>query len=254
MFASDRFRLYGLQQARITPGNARSWDLDTMPNGRFVAYYRVSTERQSRSGLGLEAQRTAVSEYLNGGRWTLLAEFTEVESGKINARPQLAAAMERCRLTGATLVIAKLDRLSRNAGFLLNLRDAGINFVAADVPDANRLTVGILAVVAENEREAISARTKAALQAAKARGVALGGWRGGPKVDVKQGTAALMARADAFAADVRPIAAALRDQGMSLRQVAAALTEQGIRTARGGAWTAMAVKNLLERSQGVVAA
>ena len=219
-----------------------------MAQGRFVAYYRVSTEKQGRSGLGLEAQQQAVRDYLNGGAWTLLAAYTEVESGKVNARPQLTAAMERCRLTGATLVIAKLDRLSRNAGFLLNLRDAGINFVAADVPDANRLTVGILAVVAEAEREAISARTKAALAVAKQRGTALGGWRGGPKVNAAAGTAAKIAKADAYAADVGPIAARLRADGHSLRQIAATLAEQGIRTPRGGDWSAAAVKALLERS------
>src|SRR5262245_47088496 len=125
-----------------------------MATGKFVAYYRVSTARQGRSGLGLDAQREAVAEYLNGGRHTLLREFREVESGKQNARPELAKALHLCKVTGAMLVIAKLDRLSRNAAFLLTLRDSGVKFVSADMPEANALTVGLLAVIAEHEREA----------------------------------------------------------------------------------------------------
>ena len=149
-----------------------------MATGKFVAYYRVSTERQGRSGLGLDAQKAAVKEYLDGGRWTLVKEFTEVESGKNNDRPQLAKALHLCKVTGARLVIAKLDRLSRNAAFLLTLRDSGTRFVAADLPDATELTVGILAVVAQDEAKRISERTKAALQEAKKRGVKLGNPRG----------------------------------------------------------------------------
>lgn len=149
----------------------------------FVAYYRVSTQSQGRSGLGLEAQKAAVQAFLNGGSWKLLGAFTEIESGADNARPELAKALNACRLKGATLVIAKLDRLSRDAHFLLGLEKAGVDFVAADMPSANRLTVGIMAMVADEERRMIAARTKAALAAAKARGVALGGWKGGPKVD-----------------------------------------------------------------------
>ena len=219
-----------------------------MPDGRFVSYLRCSTDEQRRSGLGVEAQREAVARYLNGGAWTLLAEFNETESGKSHEnRPKLAEAMALCRRTGATLVIARLDRLSRNVAFLAALVESKVPFVACDNPHATKFTIHILAAVAEHEREMIAARTKAALEAAKARGVALGGWRGGPKVDVAQGTAALVARADAFASDVGPIAADLRRQGMSLRQVAATLAGQGIRTARGGEWTATAVKNLLSR-------
>ena len=219
-----------------------------MPTGRFIAYYRVSTERQGRSGLGLEAQQAAVRAWLNGGPWTLLEEFTEVESGANNARPELAKALTSCRLKGATLVIAKLDRLSRDAHFLLGLERAGVDFVAADMPGANRMTVGIMAVVAEEERRMISARTKAALAAAKARGVALGGWKGGPIVDGSLGAAANRERAAAFAAKVRPIVADLRGRGLSLRQMAAELTAQGIQTPRGGAWTATAVRVVLGRA------
>ena len=129
-----------------------------MVTGRFVAYLRVSTQRQGASGLGLETQHKAIVDCLNGGNWTLVEELVEVESGKRADRPELAKAMIACRLYGATLVIAKLDRLSRNAAFLLTLRDAGIEFVAYDMPDANRLTVGIMVMVAEDEAERISAK------------------------------------------------------------------------------------------------
>lgn len=132
------------------------------------------TDRQGKSDLGLEAQRAAVTDFLNGGRWKVLGEFVEVESGKNNDRPQLAAAITACRLYGAKLLIAKLDRPSRDALFLLGLEKAGIEFVCADMPSANRPTIGIMAMVAEEERRMISARTKAALQAAKARGKVLG--------------------------------------------------------------------------------
>ncbi|WP_287833263.1 recombinase family protein, partial [Acidiphilium sp.] len=134
---------------------------------RFVAYLRVSTARQGQSGLGLEAQRSAIAGYLSAAARELLDEFVEVESGKNADRPQLAAAFQACRLTGARLLIAKLDRLSRDAGFLLGLEKAGVEFVAVDMPHANRLTIGIMAVVADEERRMISARTKAALAAAK---------------------------------------------------------------------------------------
>src|SRR5215469_5908263 len=143
-------------------------------SGKHVAYYRVSTARQGRSGLGLEAQRQAVSDYLNGGAWDLVAEFTEIESGKRNDRPELSRALELCRRQKATLVIAKLDRLARNVAFIANLMESRVDFVAVDMPQANRLTVHILAAVAEHEREMIVARTKAALAAAKARGKRLG--------------------------------------------------------------------------------
>ena len=141
---------------------------------RFVAYYRVSTDRQGRSGLGLEAQQKAVRDYLDGGAWEIVAEFIEVESGKKSDRPELARALDACRKHKARLVIAKLDRLSRNLAFIATLMDSGVEFVAVDNPHANKLTIHILAAVAEHEREAISERTKAALAAAKARGTKLG--------------------------------------------------------------------------------
>src|ERR1700758_2500388 len=147
-----------------------------MAEGRFVAYYRVSTARQGRSGLGLEAQQRAVADYLNGGSWKLVGAFTEVESGKRDDRPVLAEALAACRVHRATLVIAKLDRLARDAHFLLGLQKAGVKFRAADMPEANEMVVGIMAVVAQAERKMISERTKAALAAAMARGQKLGGF------------------------------------------------------------------------------
>src|SRR5271154_3347795 len=149
-----------------------------MAKGKFISYLRVSTARQGASGLGLEAQREAVSRYLNGGHWQLVQELVEVESGKRNDRPAIAEALRLCRLHRATLIIAKLDRLARNVHFISSLMEAGVEFVAVDFPQANRLTVHILAAVAEHEASMISARTKAALAAAKARGVKLGGQRG----------------------------------------------------------------------------
>lgn len=219
-----------------------------MATGRFVAYYRVSTAQQGRSGLGLEAQRVAVAVFLNGGDWVLSAEFTEVESGKRDTnRPQLGKALEACRLTGAVLVIAKLDRLSRDAHFLLGLQKAGVEFIAVDLPNANRLTVGIMALVAQEEREAISARTRAALAAAKARGVQLGGWKGGPKVDTAAGREAQRQQAEAFAQSVGGIVLPLWQQGVSLRGIASEMAARGIRTTRGGQWSAAAVRSVLGR-------
>jgi DNA invertase Pin-like site-specific DNA recombinase len=138
-----------------------------MAQSSFVSYLRVSTDRQGRSGLGLEAQRKVVHDFLNGGHWKLIAELVEVESGKREDRPRLTEALSLCRLHNAVLVIAKLDRLSRDAHFLLGLQKAGVRFVAADMPEANEMVVGIMAVVAQAERKMISA-TKAALAAAKA--------------------------------------------------------------------------------------
>jgi DNA invertase Pin-like site-specific DNA recombinase len=219
-------------------------------SGKFVAYYRVSTQKQGRSGLGLAAQRQAVADFLNGGDWKIVGEFTEVESGKRSDRPELAKALATCRLHGAKLVIAKLDRLSRNAAFLFNLRDAGVEFVAADMPNANQLTVGIMAVVAEDEAKRISERTKAALQAAKARGKKLGGFRGAmPTARMNKLSAkALQARTEAQAADLAPIIKQLQEAGKtSLRAIAAGLNEQGIPTARGGEWSSPQVMRVLER-------
>jgi DNA invertase Pin-like site-specific DNA recombinase len=214
--------------------------------GKFVAYFRVSTDRQGKSGLGLEAQREAVLGYLNGGSWELVAEFTEVESGKHSARPQLEAALAACKKHRAKLVIAKLDRLSRNLAFIAALMDAGVEFVAVDNPTANKLTIHILAAVAQHEREMISQRTKDALAAAKARGVKLGNPRLAEAC--AEANAARQEAADAFAANVRPIIHEIQKSGItSLRGVAKALSARGIKTARGGAWTAVQVSDVLRR-------
>jgi DNA invertase Pin-like site-specific DNA recombinase len=228
-----------------------------MATGRFIAYYRVSTAQQGRSGLGLEAQRQAVAEYLNGGAWTLLAEYTEVESGKRADRPELAKALAACRAHRAVLVIAKLDRLSRNAAFLLNLRDAGVEFIAADMPGANRLTVGIMALVAEEEAQMISARTKAALAAAKERRKAaglpgLGGARPGAAERARQmsakGCAAAQAKIKARARDLKPVLLACIAAGVtSQRGIAGELNRRGIPASRGGAWSHVQVGALLRR-------
>jgi DNA invertase Pin-like site-specific DNA recombinase len=224
------------------------------PHLRFVAYYRVSTAQQGRSGLGLDAQREAVRVFMGGSAGALAEEFTEVESGKHAARPELGRALEACRLTGAVLVIAKLDRLSRDAHFLLGLEKAGVEFVAADMPNANRLTVRLMAVIAQEEREMISARTKAALAAAKARGTKLGGNRGGPKVDPARGRAARTRTADAYASQVGPIALeAWQAANGGYGHAAVVLTARGIRTPRGGQWTRAAVRTLIQRHQAQLA-
>jgi DNA invertase Pin-like site-specific DNA recombinase len=222
----------------------------TRHRGTFVSYLRVSTKRQGESGLGLEAQRAAVDAWLNGGNWQLVAEHVEIESGKRDDnRPALAAAIAACRAFNAKLVIAKLDRLSRDAHFLLGLEKAGIEFVATDMPHANRLTVGIMALVAEQEREAISQRTKAALAAAKARGVRLGNPKGTKvknyAVGCARGVETITANAQTFAERLRPVLVELA--GLSANAAAQELERRGYATARGGKWTAGAVINARTR-------
>ena len=216
----------------------------------FVSYLRVSTERQGRSGLGLEAQRRAVADFLAGSAWRHVAELVEVESGSRDNRPRLAEAMALCRLHGATLVIAKLDRLSRDAAFLLNLQKAGVRFVAADMPEANELVVGIMAVVAQAERKMISTRTKAALAAAKARGVQLGKPENLSNREAGQARsrARQAQRAEERAKDLAPVLAGVRADGAaSLRQIAAALNARGIPAARGGLWSAAQIQRVLTK-------
>ena len=220
---------------------------------RLVAYERVSTARQGASGLGLEAQRNTIQRFAASRGVEVLARFTEVESGKRSDRPELAKALHLARVTGATLVIAKLDRLSRNAAFLLALRDSGVRFVAVDMPEANDLTVGIMALVAQAEREAISRRTKEALAVAKARGVKLGNPNGAASLRRagKGGVAlraAVAANAKAFAHDLAPLIADIRKAGhISLRAMAAELTARGIQTRRGGQWCVGNVRGVLGR-------
>lgn len=220
---------------------------------KIVSYLRVSTAKQGHSGLGLEAQRAAIQSYADSKGAQVSKEFVEVESGKLNARPQLAAALHLAKVTGAVLVIAKLDRLSRNAAFLLTLRDSGVKFIAADMPDANELTVGIMALVAQQEREAISKRTKEALQAAKRRGTVLGNPNGAAALrragkGNAAGLEAVRKKADSHAAELRPVIESLASENItSLGAIAAALNERGMLTPRGGQWHKTSVSNLLAR-------
>jgi DNA invertase Pin-like site-specific DNA recombinase len=223
-----------------------------MTTGNFIAYFRVSTDRQGQSGLGLEAQRKAVMDYLNGGNWKLVAEYTEVESGKRNDRPELAAALDACRRQKAKLVIAKFDRLARNVHFISGLMESGVDFVAADMPEANKLTVHIMAAMAEYEREQNSDRTKAALAAAKARGTKLG-WsmpsRRQEQLEAsRKGVKSMIARADRFAENTLPIIREIQAAGIStLQGVAEALNARGVRSARGKKWFPATVKKILTR-------
>ncbi|MGI3184310.1 recombinase family protein [Nioella aestuarii] len=230
-----------------------------MAEGRFISYLRVSTDKQGKSGLGLEAQRKAVTDYLNGGDWELTAELVEVESGKKANRPKLEEAIALCQAYDATLLVAKFDRLSRDAHFLLGLQKAGIRFVAADNPQANDLTVGILALVAQQEREAISQRTKAALAAAKARGQQLGAYHKGDKTlfigrtgtpeDVAKAREARSAKADMKASRLKLIIDRIDpERSLSLSELARRLNEDRIATPSGrGKWQAVTVSRVLSR-------
>jgi len=214
---------------------------------KFVSYLRVSTQQQGRSGLGLEAQRAAVLGYVEG-RGELIEEFQEVETGKgsnaLDQRPQLRAALEACRKQGAVLLIAKLDRLARNVHFVSGLIESGCDFIAADMPSANKVMIQMHAVMAEYERDQISARTKAALAAAKARGVRLG-VRGSE--NLRPNIAARKAAADEFAGRLQRIVAALRARGLTHRAMAAELNGAGVVAPRGGQWTHGQVQRLLNR-------
>jgi DNA invertase Pin-like site-specific DNA recombinase len=235
---------------------------------KWISYIRVSTKKQGKSGLGLEAQRAAVAAYLNkkgtsetksGGRQAatpgptspLIKEYVEVESGKRTDRPKLAEAIQACKVYKAKLIIAKLDRLSRNAHFLLGLQEAGVEFVAVDIPFANRLTAGIMALMAEHEGQMISDRTKAALAAAKERGAKLGGDRGVIPTKKIRALAikVIQERAQAKANDLKPIILELQQDGkVTLRALAAALNDAGIPTPREkGEWSAKQVQRILQR-------
>jgi DNA invertase Pin-like site-specific DNA recombinase len=220
-----------------------------MVAGKFVAYHRVSTAQQGRSGLGLDAQRAAVVSYLNGGQWELVGEFTEVETGKganaLQKRPQLRAALEFCKKHGATLVIAKLDRLARNVHFVSGLMEAGVDFVAADMPQANKVMIQMHAVMSEWERDQISARTKAALAAAKERGVVLG--KAGP-ANLRRNIEGRKAAADEFAAKLRDTLLMFKNAGLSQRAMVARLNELGVHAPRGGAWSLSQLQRVIARA------
>jgi len=216
---------------------------------QYVGYVRVSTERQGRSGLGLEAQQEAINSYLKDGDALLAPVYVEVESGKRADRPELARALKHAKLTGATLLVAKLDRLSRNSRFLLTILESGADVAFCDLPNASgavgRFMVQQMAAVAELEAGLISERTKAALKAAKANGVKLGGFRG-VKVDPAQGLAERQRQAEEYAAFVRPVIAEAQAAGaISLRQIAAYLTNRQVKTRRGGPWDAAKVRAVL---------
>ncbi len=223
---------------------------------RFIAHYRVSTERQGRSGLGLEAQKAAVAAFIQSAGGEIIESFEEVESGKVNDRRKLKEAFDLADVTGATVVFAKLDRLSRNAAFLLTLRDSGVQFVALDCPELDTLSLGMRAVIAQHEREMISSRTKAALQAARKRlereGRRLGNPNGLPVVAAQKGreagARAKKATANAFALKLAPIVASIKAKGQdTLSGIAAALNARQVLTPRGSEWDAKAVSRLLER-------
>ena len=218
----------------------------------FVAYIRVSTDKQGRSGLGLEAQQEAVTGYITRAGGGAFRTYVEVESGKNDDRPQLAAAMAECRALGATLVIAKLDRLSRNVHFLSGLMSAGVEFVCCDMPTANKLTLHIMAAFAEHEREMISRRTREAMAVAKARGVKFGSSRLSPGTAQTAARAcqARQAKAAAKASDVLPyIPAAKRAGCETLAQIGEALEARGVRTPRGNSrWAPAQVARVMAKA------
>lgn len=227
----------------------------------FVSYRRVSTNEQGQSGLGLEAQSAAIQRHIASVGGSLLADYTEVESGRNCERIELSRALAHAKRSKATLIIGKLDRLSRNAAFLMKLLDAGVELLAADNPSVNRLTLQILAVLAENEARTISERTKAALQAAKARGTKLGSaregaWQGMEHVRqaglIKARKVAMEVRQKnkiAAYADIIPEMKAMYQSGKTLKQVAESLNESGHTTRRGKQWSPMQVHRVLKMDE-----
>ena len=225
-----------------------------MADGKQVLYFRVSTQKQGRSGLGLSAQRESVHQFLNGGKWETIGEFVEVESGKRSDRPQLEKALKLARVHNATLVVAKIDRLSRSVAFISKLMESGVKFVAADMPEANQLTIHIMAAMAEHERMMISSRVKEALKQAKLRGVKLGSpmcyltdedRKNGSKIGAEVRTKIAVAKA----LDLVEIVEDINLSGItSLKGIARELTNRGVPTPRGKeTWYPQTVKRLYER-------
>lgn len=217
----------------------------------YVAYYRVSTKKQGDSGLGLEAQKTLVRNFIEcNPKQCLKGEFTDIETGKNDARPGLEKAIQKAKQIGAKLVIAKLDRLSRNAGFIFTLKNSGVDFVCADMPEANTLTIGIFATLAQYERELISERTKKALQAKKATG-----WKPGNPQNLTdqariKGNESMKRKAQNNENNKRAsrLITSLRKQGLSFREIARELNESGYKTSRGMEFKATSVKRLYDRT------
>lgn len=207
----------------------------------FISYLRVSTDRQGASGLGIEAQREAVQRYVASVGGTLLAEHVEVETGRSATRPILLQSIARCRRERAVLLIARLDRLARSVSFVSSLMDSGVEFVAADNPTANKFVLHMMAAFAEFERDQIAARTKAALAAAKARGVTLGS-------NGKALAASHRAEADRFAETLRqPVEAAFARGAATLKDVALHLNDVGFTTREGGRWSAQSAHRIVQR-------
>ena len=219
-----------------------------MATGKFIAYYRVSTQKQGQSGLGLEAQQQAVLSYLNGGQWELIQEFTEVETGKgadaLNKRPQLKAAIELAKKHKATLIIAKLDRLARNVHFVSGLMESKVQFVACDMPEASELTIHIMAAFAEHEAKRISQRTKDALAVAKARGVVLGA---AGVINLKPNIEQRQQAANKFAGKLKGIIEGMKARGLSQRAMVSELNQVGIKTQRGGLWSLVQLQRTISR-------
>jgi DNA invertase Pin-like site-specific DNA recombinase len=214
---------------------------------RFVSYLRVSTDKQGASGLGMEAQQAAVAQYVATCRGEMIAEYVEVESGTHDHRPRLAEALAHAKRTGATLLIAKLDRLARSVHFISGMMKTGVPFVAIDMPHASAFELHIRASVAEEEARMISTRTKAALAVAKARGVKLGGWRGGPAPDSRLGVAARQRAARDHAQRLADIVEPMRQAGATLQAIADRLSTDGVQASHGGGWTATAVRRVLAK-------
>lgn len=217
-------------------------------DSRFVAYYRVSTQQQGRSGLGLDAQRDSVAVYIHAVVGQLVGEFTEIETGKgsdaLDKRPQLRAALEQCRRTKATLLIAKLDRLARNVHFVSGLLEEKVNFIAVDMPSADRAMIQIYSVMAEFEARQVSARTKAALAQAKARGVVLGS---AGSANLRAYTSTQKSPSTAFAERLRTQFESYAARGLAQREIAADLNTLGINAPRGGKWRLSQVQRIMGR-------
>lgn len=224
---------------------------DTEMEGKFIAYYRVSTDKQGKSGLGLEAQKEAVAAYLNGGNWKVLKEFTEVETGKganaLEKRPELQKALTLAKKEKATLIIGKLDRLARNVHFISGLLETGVAFVCADMPEADRTMIQMMSVFAEFEARKISQRTREALKIKKAQLEAEGKRLGNPDPDMDAMNLVRSEKADANAEKIRDLLTTWKANGMSQRAMADELNRLGVTTTRGQEWKQGQVQRALKR-------